>query len=42
MTANNRAYTLNKNEGSSSQKNLYQNVGKNDLVGLGIQVVSSN
>ncbi len=36
LNANNRAYTLSKNEGSSSQKNLYTNIGKNDLAGLGI------
>jgi hypothetical protein len=48
LQANNRAYTLSKNEGSNSQKNLFSNnngiggVGiKNDLAGHGINVQGS-
>lgn len=40
---NNNPYVLNKNEGSNSTKNLYQNVAhKNDLQSMGIQIGNSS
>jgi hypothetical protein len=43
MNINNNPYVLNKNEGSNSTKNLYQNLPhKNDLASLGINIVGGS